>query len=220
MIVCVCVCVGPRSVRPNRVGDEVLEADSARRRLTRRDGELQCRAGHWSSVGSRHLAGLTRREGSPRRGAFGANLEDLAGRCDGEQHRAIGGRGMVKHSGTDGKAWGGGRKRGVALPVGRRPWLSSSSPRRPRRLIVRASWTNIDGMDGQATPRARHNHHHISADCIRLFHETREKGKDDGGSRYDADRGCSEPGTDGAQSARPQLDGRHHALPKWKWSLA
>lgn len=33
-------------------------------------------------------------------------------------------------------------------------------------------------------------------DCIRLFHETREKGKA-GGSRYDADRGwCSEPGTD------------------------
>lgn len=58
-----------------------------------------------------------------------------------------------------------------------------------------------------------------SVDCIRLFHETREKGKD-GGSRYDADRGCSEPGTDGAQSARPQLDGRHLALPKWKWSLA
>jgi len=80
----------------NRVEDDVLEADSATRRLTRRAGELQCRAGHWSCRASPgwfdKAGGLLYRTSS--RGVRSQSL-GLAARCDGEEHRAIRGRGMV-----------------------------------------------------------------------------------------------------------------------------
>ncbi|KAK0752521.1 hypothetical protein B0T18DRAFT_92058 [Schizothecium vesticola] len=188
----------------NRVEDDVLEADSARRRLTRRAGELQCRAGHWScraSPGWFGKAGGLRSLSPLVEGAFGANLWDLAARCDGEEHRAIGRRGMVT---CEGKAWGrdawrrtaGGEATVVELVV-------SPTTTTPHCLCWGEEGQTLG--DGQATPPGRHNHHHISVDCIRLSHETREKGKD--GRNRDMDRGCSEPGTLQVHKSSPYRNG-------------